>query len=174
MSSSYYVGSINVFIGIQGTYYMVDGIKYDAHFPVAWAINHFSHPNVPEDMSGPKECGNCRAYGSINDVFVGYCAMCSLRIYNFTRGGMVCDCSKIDETTLWQQFPYMQGVRLWQIGDRPLRFISVVSDDEEEEQEEEQEQQLQDLHQDLHDWNDIAYELYEMKLYQQLEIDLCL
>ena len=208
MSSTYYVGSINVFMGIQGMYYIVDGIKYDAHFPVAWAMNHFSYPDLPEAMSGPKGCANCLRYGTINDVFVGYCPMCSNHVYNFTRGGVVYDCSSVDEEQLWQQFPYMHGVRLWQIGDRSIRFVHVVSDDEEEYDEDEQQEddeqeddeqedsdndldldsnmdlqqddeQQQDMDMDLQqeqeqEWRDIAYDLYETKLYQQLEIDLCL
>jgi hypothetical protein len=198
MSSTYYVGSINVFMGTQGMYYIVDGIKYDAHFPVAWAMNHFSYPDLPEVMSGPKGCPNCRAYGTINAVFVGYCAGCSNHVYNFTRGGVVYNCSQTDEEQLWQQFPYMHGVRLWQIGDRSIRFVHVVSDDEEENdedldldsnidldsdidaeedlQQDEQQQEQDERKQDEREqeWRDIAYDLYETKLYQQLEIDLCL
>lgn len=197
MSSTYYVGSINVFMGIQGMYYIVDGIKYDAHFPVAWAMNHFSYPDLPEAMSGPKGCANCLRYGTINDVFVGYCPMCSNHVYNFTRGGVVYDCSSVDEEQLWQQFPYMHGVHLWEIGNRSIRFVHVVSDDEEEDDEDEQQdddidldsnldlqedeqqdheqqQQEQDEREQEQEWRDIAYDLYETKLYQQLEIDLCL
>ena len=55
-------------------------------------------------MSGPKGCGNCRKYGSIRGVFVGYCGTC-LERYEFIHdwrgnpsGG--CDINDLNEESM--------------------------------------------------------------------------
>jgi hypothetical protein len=52
---------------------------YHSKFPEEWAENH-------EDETGPEECLNCALYGTINNIFIGYCANCAHYIYNGTRG----------------------------------------------------------------------------------------
>jgi hypothetical protein len=120
--------------GRQGVYYIVDGEKYDRNFPEEWALNHWSS-NQYNLTSGPKSCGNCRAYGSINDVFVFYCAR-FIKIYNGTRGGYIYCSEDTNEAELWKEFPYMEGVTFDEIGDAEVQTKrSVVSDFEDYEEE---------------------------------------
>ena len=60
-------------------YYKVDGELYASQFPREWAIN--SKP-----YTGPKNCLNCKKYGSWNGVFIGYCLNCAYHIYKEERG----------------------------------------------------------------------------------------
>lgn len=53
--------------------------EYDNRFPNQWRESH-------AEGTGPEECGNCNAYGTINGVFVGYCANCAQYVYNGERG----------------------------------------------------------------------------------------
>ena len=115
--------------GRQGRYYIVDGFKYDEHFPQEWATNHLSIPSFNDDSiiaSGPKACNNCRTYGTVNDVFVGYCGNCVAYIYNDkSRGGFDCCVdikNDITEETLWCEYKYMNGVKFNEIGDSDDTF----------------------------------------------------
>jgi len=113
--------------GKQGRYYLVDGCKYDEHFPQEWAQNHLECPECDEDggpiccsderLTGPKYCGNCREYGSINGVFVFYCANCYKFVYKGSRGGFIYAAIDATEKELWEEMPYMNGVKFDEIGD---------------------------------------------------------
>jgi hypothetical protein len=111
--------------GRQGKYYVVNGAKYDEHFPQEWARNHLPLPSSseyaniePEYISGPSNCANCETYGSINGVFVCYCICCYEHIYNGTRGGPIYSTDSVSEQELWTMLPYMNGVALENIGDK--------------------------------------------------------
>lgn len=91
MSSDSYVMSIPVFCENGKTFYIVDGYKYDSEFPLKWALNHLSKPyedpsgNIFMNGSGPKDCENCRAYGTKNGIFKEYCVSCLSYVYNGRR-----------------------------------------------------------------------------------------
>jgi hypothetical protein len=118
MSSNSFLGTIAVFQGKQGKFYMLRGFKYDIHFPLAWAIDD-------DYMSGPEDCDNCRFHGMINDVFVGYCMNCSIHCYNSERGFTQEVLTDISEEMLWEQLPYMKGIPKAQIGDNDKQVIIV-------------------------------------------------
>ena len=103
--------------GLQGKYYVVDGQKYDEHFPKEWALNHMACEEYPRERSGPKNCANCRSYGSINGVFVFYCGNCTKYTYKGTRGGHIISSLDTTEGELWREFPYMNCVEFDEIGD---------------------------------------------------------
>jgi hypothetical protein len=115
MSANQYVNSVPIFQGDQGKYYIVDGFKYDIHFPLAQALDHKMYTNHPNLGSGPKACENCASYGSVNGVFVGYCVNCLYGVYN-QKGSHIL-CPELDEKQMWEQYPYMNGVRASEIGD---------------------------------------------------------
>ena len=102
--------------GYQGKYYMVNGEKYDQHFPYEWATNHLSHSSL-HIGSGPLNCENCKKYGSILTVFVGYCMDCHNNIYKGSRPGIK-DAVKTTITEFRKLLPYMKDVRFIDIGDR--------------------------------------------------------
>lgn len=114
--------TIRLFQGKKGKYYTTTegGLLYDSHFPVEWALSHY-------DLTGPEECGNCKAYGSLNGVFVHYCACCapkyavSSRVYS--RGGIIENISDATEEQLWREFPYMTGVYFSEIGNDPVKQL---------------------------------------------------
>ena len=56
-----------------------DGYKYVDTFPRDWLENE--HPTC-----GPINCPNCRTYGSINGIFVGYCVNCACSDFEGKRG----------------------------------------------------------------------------------------
>lgn len=56
-----------------------DGYKYVDTFPRDWLENE--HPKC-----GPVNCSNCRTYGSINGIFVGYCLNCACSDFKGKRG----------------------------------------------------------------------------------------
>ena len=74
--------------------YIIDNVVYSEHFPVEWALNpgkfswEFEGKEEPFIM-GPGtssiHCANCNYFGSINGVFIGYCANCAEE-YDYTRG----------------------------------------------------------------------------------------
>jgi hypothetical protein len=101
--------------GEQGYYYLVDGFKYDANFPYEWALNHKSHPIY--NGSGPKDCANCRRYGSILTVFVGYCSDCKTNIYNGERCGIY-DATNTRISDFRMILPYMKNAKFANIGDQ--------------------------------------------------------
>ena len=63
----------------DGDKYLYDYAWYHAKFPVEWAVNH-------KDGTGPSQCENCDEYGSINGIFIGYCANCAQYDYKGERG----------------------------------------------------------------------------------------
>ncbi len=123
--------------GAQGKYYVVDGKKYDEHFPQAWALNHqaCSGDYAGRTMSGPKLCQNCNTYGSINGVFVFYCANCTKYVFNGQRGGYIISSQDTTEGELWKQFPYMNCVTFDEIGDMKNPSIRSAINQELEEYE---------------------------------------
>ena len=56
-----------------------DGYKYVDTFPKVWLENE-------DPACGPVNCTNCRTYGSINGIFVGYCLNCVCNNFKGTRG----------------------------------------------------------------------------------------
>ncbi len=115
------MSEIVLHVGRQGgMYYVWDGYKYAAQFPIKWAKNHLTVGELP--MSGPKECLNCRSFGSIKGVFVAYCSNCVSYIYKDiaperVNSSYVADEFKHNEE-LWQAIPYLRGVDISTIGDR--------------------------------------------------------
>jgi hypothetical protein len=81
---------------------------YHENFPQEWAVNH-------EPGTGPEECNNCAYFGSIGDVFIGYCANCAAYVYEGSRGrGFVGDgieCTDDDAMQYTSAFDtYLQGI----------------------------------------------------------------
>ena len=147
MSANKYINSIAIFQGNQGKYYIVDGYKYDIHFPLAWAFDHHNfEPYYDKDTNqtyingtGPKECGNCLTYGTLNSVFVGYCSNCLRDAYNNKRGDHSVapgiPINWLGDCYLWKQYPYMDGVKISEIGDKIIEdedtIIALSSSDNE-------------------------------------------
>ena len=164
MSTNQFITTVAIFHGNQGKYYIHDGFKYDIHFPLVWALDHHNYePYYDEEKdktyingSGPNKCENCKAYGSMNGVFVGYCSTCLHHVYHGKRGeysifpgmsvSMLCEC------TLWKQYPYLNGVKISEIGDKIVEdedtiidyifvedeYLNEVSEEYEEEQDDEE------------------------------------
>jgi hypothetical protein len=128
MASNQYINSITIFQGNQGKYYIVDGVKYDIHFPLVWALDHHNYkPYYDEETnetyingSGPNECENCSAV-NINGVFIGYCCNCLRDVYDGKRGDHSVSpglpiAIMLSDYYLWKQYPYMAGVKFEEIG----------------------------------------------------------
>ena len=62
-----------------GERYLYDYQWYHAKFPEEWATCH-------KEGTGPGQCNNCADYGSINGIFIGYCANCAMYVYEGSRG----------------------------------------------------------------------------------------
>ena len=124
MSASNFVTAVPVFEGVQGRFYVVDGEKYCVYFPIAWAHTHITFYNKGfQQDTGPKKCGNCKTYGSIRGVFVGYCSNCLKTYHNseFWRGCNIVEGSSIEmmeENELWKQYPYLSGIQKYWLGDK--------------------------------------------------------
>jgi hypothetical protein len=124
--------------GAQGEFYEVDGIKYTGTFPYQWAIDHkgFAGEGFTGDIcSGPKRCANCRVRGSINGVFVFYCANCSEHIYDGEmhpkRNGYIYAVEDLNsDEELWEACPYMHGIPRSQIGDKVAQEEPTSDEDE--------------------------------------------
>jgi hypothetical protein len=124
MSAAQLIVYIPVYQGAQGKFYEFDGHKYHPRFPVDWAMNHRKFQDGEYEIgTGPKECGNCNAYGSIRGVFVGYCSGCleyythldeDYRGNNYAPGLAV---YMLENQDIWVQYPYMHGVKKSEIGD---------------------------------------------------------
>jgi len=73
--------SIEYFYNANGEvgHYEYDDVLYVSTFPIDWATEHI-------EGTGPKECNNCKYYGSWDNVFLGYCGNCARYIYNGKRG----------------------------------------------------------------------------------------
>ena len=128
MSASQFVSSVPVFQGAQGKFYLVDGQKYHIRFPIDWAHNHTYGNKQWDDYDllrycpGPALCENCKTYGSIRGVFVGYCCNClqNLADNGEPRGELVAMGLGIDylqDPDMWKKYPYMYGVKKTDIGD---------------------------------------------------------
>lgn len=52
---------------------------YHNNFPNQWRETHLPG-------TGPEDCSNCAYFGSVNGLFIGYCANCAVYKYNGTRG----------------------------------------------------------------------------------------
>jgi hypothetical protein len=134
MNSNKHITSIPLFKGRQSNYYIIDNCKYDSHFPLAWALTNHSDDDI---CHGPNECKWCFKYGSMNGVFFGYCSIC-LYLLNDTRGDHSISFGfsrfNICEKLLWQKYPYLNGVKITEIGDKS----DDESDEDIEETEEEQ------------------------------------
>ena len=100
---------VTFYQGKQGKYYVIDGEKYDIHFPLYWATCH--NGAYPEDIAGPKSCLNCKEYGSVNGVFVAYCLNCAYHVFEETREG-----SDGTPESL-QNLSYLRDVPISEIGD---------------------------------------------------------
>jgi hypothetical protein len=59
--------------------YLYDYQWHHENFPQDWATCY-------QDGTGPSQCVNCADYGSINGVFIGYCANCAFYVYKGSRG----------------------------------------------------------------------------------------
>lgn len=123
MSAINYITSVPLFNGTEGCYYIVDGYKYHPCFPIQWAMNHKTFRDGKNDLgSGPKDCRNCRSYGSIRGVFVGYCSNClhyylDAGIWRGVHLGMCFSATSLPNLTLWTTYPYMHGIPKEEIGD---------------------------------------------------------
>ena len=110
------ISSLNIYQGDYGKYYILDGEKYDIHFPLFWALTHKLKNEKEQIYSGPKDCNNCKKYGSVNNVFVKYCNQCC-DLYDGERGinpeNIFDEYASID---MWLDLPYMRGVYYNNIG----------------------------------------------------------
>ena len=68
-----------VFKNGKKKYYIHNFELYTSCFPEEWASNHVRG-------TGPKDCDNCKEYGSLNEVFIGYCSNCAFYEYKGKRG----------------------------------------------------------------------------------------
>jgi len=125
MSAANFVTNVPVFEGVQGRFYLVDGEKYSVYFPIAWAHEHITFYNEEEQElgTGPKKCGNCKKYGSIRGVFVGYCSNCLENYHDsgYWRGSLTAppgsSITMLEESDMWSQYPYLSGVKKYSLGD---------------------------------------------------------
>jgi hypothetical protein len=127
-----YIDSVDIYQGAQSKFYIVDGEKYHIRFPMEWAHDHRFFPSIftnedGEEITvsggtGPNQCGNCKAYGSIRDVFVGYCCGCLEYYYDDAqpRGELIAPgmaLHVLGNQDIWMQYPYMYGIKKSEIGD---------------------------------------------------------
>lgn len=125
-----------VFQGTHGKYYVVDGVKYDIHFPVAWATDHWNYEasrdyelfDNDEDyakLTGPLHCNNCQHYASFRGVVVAYCSNCvyaygGLRgSISHVHGSMRSSCMVCTTSNAFCEMchPWMAGVSPTEVGD---------------------------------------------------------
>jgi hypothetical protein len=123
--SAQIVDTVTVYQGAQCKYYIVNGKKYHLRFPMEWAHTHKTfilNGGEYEDKSGPEDCGNCNAYGSIRGVFIGYCGNCLQNYINTNepRGRLVApglSVGMLENDDIWLQYPYMYNIPKSEIGD---------------------------------------------------------
>ena len=124
-----------------GNFYQYNGELYAKQFPTEWAQNHL-------EGTGPHSCTNCRAFGSWNGVFIGYCVNCAQYDYEFSRGhGFLKpgqEIRKKNATTLSAMQSYLKDIEPDSIGDREI-FDSYV------------------VHYEDADSDDFAEELYHLE-----------
>jgi hypothetical protein len=65
-------------VDVDNNSYYFDGCHYEINFPLHYAVSHL-------EETGPKECANCKDFGSWRGLFIGYCANCA-HMYDYTRG----------------------------------------------------------------------------------------
>lgn len=118
MSQISYVNSAAIIKGKQGMYYVLDGEKYDIHFPLEWACSQIPLPECPESIPGPKYCEDCKLYGSIHGVFVAYCPNCAYNIFDGVREGILGSAQTAREAL--HSLSYMEGVSLSEIGEEEV------------------------------------------------------
>jgi hypothetical protein len=162
-----------IFHGLNRNYYSYEEELYTATFPVAWAETH-------EPKTGPKECNNCRTYGSWNGVFIGYCSDCAEYIY---EGGRGCGFKsygeeniKTNKTKDWIRAydTYLYGINLDDIGDTDFcdsrllveyygkkEYYDEVEDDSEEKKINENIEDIEEMDEEEDDWDDFDYGFYE-------------
>ena len=134
MSAIKLIESIPIYQGAQGKYYVYDEFKYHPRFPIDWAMNHRKFQDGEYELgTGPKECGNCDAYGSIRGVFIGYCSGClehyshlddDYRGNNYAPG---LPAYLLENEDIWLQYPYMYGVKKSEIGDEECADLTETN-----------------------------------------------
>lgn len=145
--------NMEVNVGEQGDYYVLDNIKYHIRFPIDWAVstevpisskylnkdeNENKNDMILNCSIGPTKCANCRHYGCIRDVFVGYCGNCMYlyHIYNLHRNDEEPDkyyfeylkglsLKNMTEQEMYDTYYWMQGIKKDDIG---VFYIYSVSD----------------------------------------------
>jgi len=100
--------------GKKGLLYILDGEKYDIHFPIEWVYSHKAKPEFPQAIPGPKYCEGCKNDGSINGVFVAYCTNCAYHVFDGLREGIPINVQNAAEVL--HKLSYMKGVSLSEIG----------------------------------------------------------
>jgi hypothetical protein len=122
--SAQIVDTITIYQGAQCKYYIVKGKKYHIRFPMEWAHTQDSIKieEEYEDKTGPVDCGNCDAYGSIRGIFIGYCSNCLQNYIEVEqpKGNLVVPGIPADMLTnneMWERYPYMYGIKKSEIGD---------------------------------------------------------
>jgi hypothetical protein len=126
---------ITFYQGKQGKYYVIDGEKYDIHFPLYWALYHNdTNPEYPGECAGPKSCVNCKDHGSINGVFVAYCSNCAYYVFEETREGTIDGLTAAESL---ETLSYMKDVPVTEIGDVAENmyqgddyYIEVIDDED--------------------------------------------
>jgi hypothetical protein len=97
-----------------GNVYLYDYQWYHEKFPKEWAMSH-----LPE--TGPRQCNNCAEYGSVNGVFIGYCANCAVYCYEGSRcRGFMGDGVELDNEHLSAFDTYLEGVDITSI--QPIEY----------------------------------------------------
>jgi hypothetical protein len=128
---------------LGGMYYEINnnGIFYDAHYPVPWALEDENN-----NYGKLSECNNCLYFGRIRGVVVACCSNCAddngrRDDHHFQRGYL--DVCLFSQEEMQRELPYMHGAILEQIGfsDAPPR---EEEDDQEEDDQEEDEEQEED------------------------------
>ena len=161
MTSNANVINPAVLKGKQGMLYVIDGEKYDIHFPLEWALSHKATVEEFSDTeSGPKDCVNCKCYGSINGVFVAYCPNCADYLHDGLREGILHDGSQTARDA-FHTLSYMKGVSMSEIGDTdtpdaPHEYGADCHDEHLQVDEEEEECNCEDVEVEYFD-NDICY-----------------
>jgi hypothetical protein len=107
----------------NGDKYLYQGYWYHRNFPVMWALTHAID-------SGPKDCMNCRDYGCVNGVFIGYCVNCAEYLYDGERcRGFIDNGIEIDEYEYDSAFDtYLKGINIAEI--KPFCNINNTDSDD--------------------------------------------
>jgi len=125
---------------LGGMYYEINGngIFYDAHYPVPWALE--DENNNYKKLS---ECDNCLYFGRIRGIMVACCSHCAedngrRNDSRFQRGYM--DVCLFSQQEMYRELDYMHGAILEQIGfsDAPPRAPAIQQEQEQEEEEEDE------------------------------------